>query len=52
MKPLIGIRVEPELRALLQDLADQENRSLSNFVLNAVLTYIKDYKGVEWKKKK
>ena len=29
MKIMLGIRVEPELKDLLQKLADEENRSLS-----------------------
>ena len=47
---MLGIRVEPELKKLLQKLADEENRSLSNFVINAILTFIKEHKGVDWKK--
>ena len=50
MKTTIGIKVDPELRKLLEELADGENRSLSNFIVNAFLTYIKEHKGVEWKK--
>ncbi|MBW1697854.1 MAG: hypothetical protein JRH18_20000 [Deltaproteobacteria bacterium] len=48
---MIGLKVEQELKEFLQEMADSENRSLSNFVLNAILTYIKDHKGVEWTKK-
>jgi uncharacterized protein (DUF1778 family) len=47
MKVLLGVRVEPELKVLLQKLADGENRNLSNFVVNAVVTYLKDHKGIE-----
>jgi predicted transcriptional regulator len=50
MKIMLGIRVEPELKKLLQKLADEENRSLSNFAINAILTFIKEHKGVDWKK--
>lgn len=47
---MLGIRIDPDLKKTLQKLADEENRTLSNFVINAVLTYIKDHKGVDWKK--
>jgi len=46
MKPMIGIRIDPELRKLLDKLAAQENRTLSSFVVNAVLTYIKEHHGI------
>ena len=47
---MIGIRIEPELKEHLQKLADEENRSLSNFVVNATLTYIKEHKDIDLKK--
>jgi len=51
MKVLLGVRVEPGLKDLLQKLADGENRNLSNFVVNAVVTYLKDHKGIDdWRK--
>ena len=50
MKKIIGIKADPELKELLQKLASDENRSLSNFIINALLTYLKEHKGVEWKK--
>ena len=34
----------------LKKIAEEENRNLSNFIINAVLTYIKDHKGLTWKK--
>ena len=46
---MIGLRVSPKLKDFLQSQADKENRNLSNFITNAVLTYIKDNKGVEWR---
>ena len=49
---MIGFRVSPEFKALLQRLADEENRTVSNFIENAVLTYIKEHKGVDPKKAK
>ena len=35
-----------------QKFADEENRNLSNFILNAVLTYIKEHKDADYKKAK
>ena len=37
---LLVARVEPELKNLLQKLADVENHNLSNFVVNAVISYL------------
>jgi len=48
MKIMIGLRVTKEFKKLLQDQADEENRSLSNFVIHAVITYLRE-KGIDWK---
>jgi len=50
MKIMIGFRVTKEFKKFLQQLADDENRTLSSFLTNAVLTYVKEHKGVTWKK--
>ena len=50
MKTLIGIKVEAELKELLQELADKENRNLSNFIVHAILTYLEKEKGIDFKK--
>ncbi len=47
---MIGFRVTLEFKKFLEDLADDENRNLSNFMENAILTYIKDHKGIDYKK--
>jgi hypothetical protein len=47
---VMGFRIEPELKKFFQKMADEEYRSLSNFMINAVLTYIKEHKGVTWEK--
>jgi len=52
MKIMIGFRVTKEFKKFLQKLADEENRSLSSFLNNAVLTYIKEHKGLTWKQPK
>lgn len=49
---MIGFRVTKEFKEFLQEQADEENRTLSSFLINAVLTYIKEHKGVIWKQPK
>ena len=49
---MIGFRVTPEFKKFLEKQADSENHLLSNFIENAILTYIKDHKKVDWKKLK
>jgi predicted transcriptional regulator len=50
MKIMIGFRVTSEFKDFLQKLADEENRNLSNFMENAILTYIKEHKEIDYKK--
>jgi uncharacterized protein (DUF1778 family) len=38
-----SIRMNPEIKKLLNELAEQEHRSLSNFILHATLTYVKEH---------
>ncbi len=45
---MIGLKVDPEFKEILQKLASEENRSLSNFVKHAIITYIKEHKDVVW----
>ena len=52
MKIMIGLRVTHKFKKFLQELADKENRTLSGFINNAILTYIKEHQGIEWKEKK
>jgi len=52
MKIMIGLRVTKEFKKFLQEMADNENRTLSSFILNAVLYYIKKEKGIDYKKDK
>ena len=47
---MIGIKVDSEFKEFLQKLAAEENRSLSNFIKHAIKTYIKEHKGLTWKK--
>ena len=48
---MIGVRLEPELKHLLQKVAKEERRSLSNFIVHAALTYLKEHKGIDWHEK-
>lgn len=48
-KELIGLRVSKKLKKLIQDTAQDENRSLSNFIKNCILTYLKEKKGIDHK---
>lgn len=52
MRPMIGFRVDQKLRDLLESLAEKENRTLSNFVINAILAYIKQHHNIDWHKVK
>ena len=46
-KVMTMIRVDENLKQELKKLAEAENRSLSNFILNATLEYIKKQYGKE-----
>jgi len=48
-KIMIGIRISETFKKLLQDQADEENRSLSNFIKHCVLTYLKEKKNIDIK---
>jgi hypothetical protein len=45
---MIGFRVEQKLKDLFEQEAEKENRNLSSFIVNAVLTYIKEHHGIDW----
>jgi uncharacterized protein (DUF1778 family) len=48
-KITIGLKVSPDLKDWLQHLADNENRSLSSWILNALITYAKEHQNVDLK---
>ena len=52
MKIMLGVRIHPELKELLQDLADKDERSLSNYVNKIILSYLREHEGIDWKKSK
>jgi len=41
-KIMIGIKVSEKFKALLEEQAKTENRSLSNFVKNALVQYLEE----------
>jgi len=45
---MIGFRATRKFKTFLQDMAKRENRTLSNFIVNALLTYIKERHDVTW----
>lgn len=36
----IGIRISPELKKRIEDRAAEENRTLSNFIIDKVIDYL------------
>jgi len=51
MKPMIGIKVAPKIKEILQKLANQESRNLSNFCYHAIKTYVKEHFDIDIEKK-
>ena len=45
---VIGFRVPKELKKLLEELADKENRTLTSYIVNAVVTYTKERHSIDW----
>ena len=50
MKGMIGIRLEHRLRKILEDIAEEEQRSLSNLVRLIILDWLESKKGINWRK--
>ena len=47
MKILVNIRLEKEIKSFIEEYATKERRSISNFITNGILTYIKDHHGAD-----
>lgn len=45
---MIGFKASKEFKDFLQGIAKAENRTLSNFIVNALLVYIKEHRGIVW----
>ena len=46
---MISFKIDNRIKAVLQRLADADNRNLSNYILNLILKHIKE-QGIDWKK--
>ena len=51
MKITLSFKVEPQLKEALQNLADKENRSLSNYIVT-VLMQLLENQGIDWRNEK
>jgi uncharacterized protein (DUF1778 family) len=49
MGKMIGIKVSKKFRDIIKEAARDENRSLSNFIKHAILTYLAEKKGIDYK---
>jgi hypothetical protein len=49
MKIMIGFKASNEFKKFLEKQADTENRSLSNFIVNALIVYTKEHHSIDWK---
>ena len=46
---MIGFKATKKFREFLQEMAKKENRTLSNFITNALLIYISEHLSVKYK---
>jgi uncharacterized protein (DUF1778 family) len=46
-KVTIGLKVTDKFKERLLELANRENRNLSNWILNAILTYAEEHMGID-----
>lgn len=49
MKVTLSFKVDPHLKEALEHLANKENRSLSNYVVTALMKHLKE-QGIDWQK--
>ncbi|MDL2123802.1 MAG: ribbon-helix-helix domain-containing protein [Deltaproteobacteria bacterium] len=47
----LSFKVDPKLKDALLKLADKENRSLSNYVVTALMKHLENH-DIDWRKKK
>jgi predicted transcriptional regulator len=48
MKMSLSFKVDPRLKKALENLAQQENRSLSNYVVTLLMKHLQEH-GVDWR---
>jgi predicted transcriptional regulator len=49
MKMTLSFKVDVRIKKSLEKLAEKENRSLSNYVITALMRHLED-KGIDWRK--
>lgn len=47
---MIGIKIEPEIKKVLQKIANAESRNLSNFCYYAIKIYVKEHFDIDIEK--
>jgi predicted DNA-binding ribbon-helix-helix protein len=47
---MIGVRLETKLRSIIENIAEQEQRSLSNLVRLIIIDWLKTNKDIDWLK--
>lgn len=47
---MIGFKASKEFKDFLKAQAKKENRTLSNFIMNALIIYVKEHRGMDWHK--
>jgi len=48
MKMTLSFKVDPQLKDALLKLADKENRTLSNYVVTALMKHLESH-GIDWR---
>ena len=46
---MVGFKATREFKDFLKKIAKQENRTLSNFIFNALQVYVKEHHGADWR---
>ncbi len=46
---VLSFKIDAELKKTLQELADKENRTLSNYIVNLLIRHTEE-KGIDYKK--
>lgn len=47
---MIGIKVDPKIKKVLQKIADSESRNLSNFCYHAIKVYVRKHFDIDIEK--
>ena len=48
MKMVLSFKIDSRLKDILQNLANKENRSLSNYVITLLMKHLKE-QGIDWR---